>query len=219
MKIKTPLLWRILNTLRNKLTDINYSQKLFKQLSPKPIFYIQIGANDGKSTDPIYEHSVGWNGILVEPLPHIFEKLKANYADRKGKLIFENVAISDSKGSLTLFMPKVDKETPWVSKVASAKKESEMLVGSDVTEVEVPCLSLDMLLQKHNVKNIDLLVVDVEGFEWKILENYSFTVKPKVIYMEIRFYNYHQLITIYKKFYELGYRIFPEKDNCLMILK
>lgn len=183
------------------------------------MFFMQIGANDGKSADPIFNHNKSWTGIVVEPLPDVFERLKNNYVGHNDKITFENVAVSDKDGVLELYMPEVKDETGWTTKVATALKSSDMLIDSDLKKVEVPCLSLDNLIAKHQVKEIDLMVLDVEGFEWQILSNYSFAVKPKAIYMEIRFYNYHQLVTIYKKFIELGYRIFPEKDNCLMVLK
>ena len=42
-------------------------------LRKKEIFFIQIGANDGKSTDPLYRFvtELGWSGILVEPQPNV----------------------------------------------------------------------------------------------------------------------------------------------------
>src|SRR6266700_5808911 len=68
-----------------------------------PVFFVQIGANDGMHGDPlrslILKHA-SWGGILVEPVPYAFERLKKNYAGRSN-LHFENVAVSDCAG----FMP------------------------------------------------------------------------------------------------------------------
>jgi hypothetical protein len=70
-------------------------------------FFVQIGAYDGREHDPIqaFVRRCRWRGILVEPQPEAFERLRRNYAGSPG-LIFENVAIADHEGSLPLFMIK-----------------------------------------------------------------------------------------------------------------
>ena len=49
----------------------------------KGMFIIQIGANDGKIDDPIYEFVTNYpqkvSGILIEPVKDYFEELKTNY--------------------------------------------------------------------------------------------------------------------------------------------
>ncbi|MBK6937124.1 MAG: FkbM family methyltransferase [Chitinophagaceae bacterium] len=69
------------------------------------MFFVQIGANDGKSGDPLYEFIINhnWKGILVEPMPDVFEQLKENFSFASGRLIFENSAISDTGGEFTLY--------------------------------------------------------------------------------------------------------------------
>jgi hypothetical protein len=59
------------------------------------VFFVQIGSNDGSRGDPLYaavRRHGHWRGILVEPVPFVFERLKNNY-DNDPRLIFENVAI------------------------------------------------------------------------------------------------------------------------------
>jgi hypothetical protein len=65
------------------------------------VFFVQIGANDGKTEDYLYDFVCrgGWRGILVEPVRPVFEKLQRNYRDVPD-LTFENVAISDGDGLL-----------------------------------------------------------------------------------------------------------------------
>src|SRR5262245_33603946 len=67
-------------------------------------FFIQIGANDGVTSDPIRKYILNyhWRGILVEPQPDIFRALVANY-DGETQLIFENVAIAPEDGIVSLF--------------------------------------------------------------------------------------------------------------------
>jgi hypothetical protein len=70
-------------------------------------FFIQIGAYDGRKDDPIYElvQRNRWSGILVEPQPDIFERLKQNYASFSG-LAFEQAAIVEEGTSFSLYKLK-----------------------------------------------------------------------------------------------------------------
>ena len=63
--------------------------------------FIQIGSNDGRKNDPLYQYirKNGWKGILVEPDLANFKKLTNNYNLVKG-LIFENVGIGPGRGDL-----------------------------------------------------------------------------------------------------------------------
>src|SRR5271155_2568223 len=67
------------------------------------IFFLQIGAHDGVSYDPIHNYIAKhhWKGLLVEPQPAVFQKLKENYAGEK-QLLFENSAIAQQDGTLEL---------------------------------------------------------------------------------------------------------------------
>src|SRR5207245_6466419 len=49
--------------------------------SSKPLRVVQIGSNDGVANDPINEslRARRWSGVLVEPIPYLFERLRANY--------------------------------------------------------------------------------------------------------------------------------------------
>jgi FkbM family methyltransferase len=74
--------------------------------------FIQVGANDGKSENPLYRYILNypWHGILVEPQPDIFGKLCENYAAIANRLIFENIAIA--KGLSTVAMYKSPSSHP-----------------------------------------------------------------------------------------------------------
>src|ERR1700722_3021383 len=56
--------------------------------------FIEVGANDGRFGDPLRQYILKyqWKGVLVEPQPDIFERLKANYAGLNNRISFENVA-------------------------------------------------------------------------------------------------------------------------------
>lgn len=171
-----------------------FAEELQKRQSD--IFFIQIGAMDGKTHDPIFNlvQSFCWRGILVEPMKDHFEKLKENYAGCEG-LIFENAAISESSGTGTMYRIPTqtvhDKKLPqWGLQASSFFSDRNALAFDDikphVIQETVTCLSLHDLLVKHDVKDIHVLQVDAEGYDYHILRQLDFKkFRPAIINLEI----------------------------------
>jgi len=156
-------------------------------LSSNPIFFIQIGANDGIKNDPI-QHAVrglGLEGLLVEPLPGIFESLNRNYEGVKG-LAFENCAIAGHDGTAELFIPRSD--DPSSHQKASLRKS---VLGKhaglkNVESIKVPAMTFDSLTKKHKIKKVTLLLLDTEGFDFEILKQvFAGRFRPKLIQLEV----------------------------------
>lgn len=156
-------------------------RNLMAMISPRHCFFIQIGANDGVKNDPIHHYIVSnkWEGILLEPQPHIFEKLKKNYQAYTNRLNFENAALGKTSGQVKLYYVKESDDLPdWIGGIASfshahikkhlnslGKNPSEFLV-----EMNVPCLTVTDLMTKYKLHNLDLLQIDAEGFDFEIIK-------------------------------------------------
>ena len=67
--------------------------------SRSEVFFVQVGSNDAGYGDPLSYHTLhhGWRGLMIEPLPHIYARLRERYAKVKG-LKFANVAIDREVG-------------------------------------------------------------------------------------------------------------------------
>jgi hypothetical protein len=74
--------------------------------------FIQIGANDGISNDPIREFVIrnsNWRGVFVEPLPEFFSRCRYNYSYYEPERFqFIQAACSENIGSLKLWKIKDD---------------------------------------------------------------------------------------------------------------
>src|SRR3984885_2643342 len=71
---------------------------------PEPVF-VKIGANDGVSGDPISDillANANWRGLLIEPVPHCFDRLKANFHDAH-RFCLEQVAIGATAGQARFY--------------------------------------------------------------------------------------------------------------------
>jgi len=169
------------------------------------IFFVQIGAHDGQSSDPIHQQvkQHHWRGLLVEPQPSAFQQLVEAY-NQETQLEFENAAIASTDGTATLYRVKEEgTNLPyWYYQIASLDRErvvdvlerwktgeNDAQIPADVTqlieELPIPSLSVKTLLSKHNVDHIDLLVIDTMGFDFEILKMFPFEwIKPSIIHFE-----------------------------------
>jgi Methyltransferase FkbM domain len=58
-------------------------------------------------------------------------------------------------------------------------------VETRLVRIEVPCLTLESLCRKHEVTNLDLLVIDAEGHEWSIIHSIDFSTRhPRLLIFE-----------------------------------
>jgi FkbM family methyltransferase len=168
----------------------------FTLLSKKsnPVSFIQIGANDGVKNDPIFPFvkQYQWKGILVEPLPDFFEKLVSNYHSSKN-LTFENIGISDHNGEMDFyFLPSEYSNPEWLQQIGTFDKEAIEFNLANFPELidkierrKIQTFTLKHLLEKNQVLKMDLLIIDAEGFEYKILKQLEqLTEKPSYILFE-----------------------------------
>ena len=77
--------------------------------------FVQIGANDGMLEDPLREFILAnrWRGVLVEPVPYLFERLQRTYRDID-RVSLENVAIADREGSMPFYYVRESSGDPTV---------------------------------------------------------------------------------------------------------
>ena len=147
-------------------------------------FFIQIGAFDGVTADPLHHlvHQHGWRGVLVEPQIEAFELLKKNYGDCEG-LQFHNVAIGPCDGEITLYT-----RTGGMVQAASVEKHLMNKPGRRrvLDARSVPCWTFSRLLAESDVpETIDLAQIDAEGCDFEIIRSFDFErFKPAIIRYE-----------------------------------
>lgn len=156
----------------------------------KPFYFVQVGANDGILDDPlrdlILQHSL--SGLLIEPLPDIFDKLKQNYKDQP-LLSFENVAILSHEGNVPIYRVRNDAPVPYLwHGLASFTRDNLLSQGVppeyiDVCQVEG--VSLQSLLTKHGINTVTLLQIDTEGYDFEVIKStFDAGIFPNIINYE-----------------------------------
>ena len=161
--------------------NLNLLKLLVKQLydSTSKTTIVQIGANDGKTDDPV--HSLicqgNWSGVLVEPMPNLYEELSSTYHDTSG-IALDNCAIAKEDGVATMYRVVRDESLPeYVRLLASFDinvilKQKPLIPNIEkfIETVEVPTMTMSSLLKKHGIQDVNLLQIDTEGFDYEILK-------------------------------------------------
>ena len=193
----------------------------------KYIFLIQIGANDGKMSDPIHRFITRnhdkLRGILIEPMKDAFEQLSFNYR-KYPNFTAINVAIHNSEKEMTLYRvdPKKIKKLPeWAKGIASFNKDHHKLSNTPadcIIPEKVQCISFDELLKRHQITRIDLLQMDTEGYDSEIILNINFDIiKPSIIRFEHglqhRIMSKETFLRVVDVLHKNGYEVVIEKYN------
>lgn len=202
------------------LKDKRHPPYWFDQvLGNSEVFLVQIGSNDGKTGDPfnqLLHKNANWKALFVEPVPYLFERLKNNYSDQT-RFSFANVAINEG-GRLTFYWmdPRAKDDFDdlpfWYDQLGSFDKQHIIhelgeRMESYILSQELEGLSLPNLLTRNKVEKLDILHIDTEGYDWKILSQLDLnTYEPKFILYESNHLSEEELSASYaflKERYEL----------------
>lgn len=171
----------------------------FAKIIPDACF-IQIGSNDGVRLDPLRAQlrRTQWHGVMIEPVPHIFERLCENCREYADRVTFKNVAIASQDGILPFYFlspaePEERGTLPeFYDMLGSFNKEVILShapyiprIEDRLVAVDVEALSFDSLCKQLHIHELDLLHIDAEGYDYEILKNIDFNVyQPTVLIYE-----------------------------------
>lgn len=153
-------------------------------------FFVQVGANDGVLDDPLRDLVRQYHlpGLLIEPLPDLFDKLKLNYKE-ESQLLFENVAILNRDEIVPIHRVRSDAAVPhhWHG-IASFTRENLLAQGVHSEHIEtlpVKGTSLHCLVTKHEINRISLLQIDTEGYDYEVIRSaFDANIFPDIINYE-----------------------------------
>lgn len=191
-------------------------------------FFVQIGANDGKTFDPIYGvvNGLKCKGIVIEPIKEYFEELKMNYKHLPN-IAFLNCAIYHQNTKIPMFrVDKNRKDLPDFAKgIASTdrnhhKKPYIPIPKEAMVEEEVTAITFDTLLELYRIRRIDLLQIDAEGYDYNILRMINFSrIKPRIVNFEHHLsdgnMSHEQFIECISLLIKKGYRIITQDFDCI----
>jgi len=180
-----------------------------KKLEGKGLF-IECGAFDGETENSckFFEETLGWNGINVEPSPVIYQELIKKRPDSTNV----NVALSNYKGKakFTSVIHPTFGEMCTNGSLHHGEKHKETLdqMGCTYKEYEVNVITYPQLIERYNVRKVDLFVLDVEGNELQVIDSMKDSkILPKVFCVEHGNLDQQEVV---KAVEDLGYRFVSE---------
>lgn len=136
--------------------------RLLKQRARPDGLAIDVGANIGSHAIPMAKAMRTGRVLAFEPNPLVFPRLIANLAlNPDCNVDARAMAIGNRIGQVELFIPSPD---------AGNLGQASLVENSNFNKVGVPCTTLDSLLEDEKLGTVDVLKIDVEGFEWAVIE-------------------------------------------------
>ena len=143
-------------------------------------FVVDVGAR-GRMRSNSYDlmRHFGWSGLLIEANPRLIDAIQKEFSGLDFTLL--NLAVSDHAGSATFFIGVNDD-------VSSLDEKTAQGWGNITGKVEVTVAKLgDVLIRQKIPYDFDLLSIDIEGEDVKVLNNLirSSSFRPKWVIVEV----------------------------------
>lgn len=210
---------------------------------------IEVGANDGKHNDPIYDfvksNKKKTNIVLIEPIKTLIPYLKENYSFHPSAEIFNKAISGGNSSSISLYRIKknywsdidADYGDDWpdyripTGVTTSDKNQlihwvSQNVRTSDSPQEIIEQFNVDVISpssvinQSQNIDSVHLLQVDAEGMDDEIV--YSFldsNIYPNIINIETSHLRKEQQEMYVEKLSNYGYKLWDYTDREILAIK
>ena len=202
---------------------VNLLEKFFSEDLVKTV--VQIGANDGKRFDNLnaYIKKYSPKAILVEPIIEYYNELKLNYINYEN-VFFENSAICANNEINFLYKVESSKSKLYgehIKGITSFNKSHLIKHGVSRNHIKkefVNSISFSTLIKKYTIKNLDLLVIDAEGYDANILMDFFSTtqLRPLIIFEYIHIKN-DLLVKLVEIIISNNFEFFKLEENIVCI--
>ena len=140
--------------------------------------FVDVGANHYQRDSNTYylESQLGWSGLAIEPQT----KFAADYRERRPLTTFVPLFVSDVSDRIaTLYVPSNDLIASFDKHFAQAESHSS------AHPVSAQTMTLDDILDRHGIRNIDFLSIDIELHEPQALKGFSIErFQPRLVSIE-----------------------------------
>jgi FkbM family methyltransferase len=184
-------------------------------LGPKACVAFDVGANVGLTAITLADQFPSATIWSFEPFPKAFADLK-KVSEKCSRIRPINIALGDEEKTQTLFLTNYNPTNSLLPPAAQASVYLEGCMESAGT-LSVPVRTLDKFCAEQNIDHVDLLKMDVQGYELSVLrgaKSFLERGKIKLVYTEANF------VPLYEQqayFHDL-YNFLLERDFHLVAL-
>lgn len=217
--------WPFMPKASGKELNLGFDDVLEFQLARATEFVaLVIGAYDGVANDPAskFIRSHVRKAVFVEPQPGPFQRLRASMQDCHG-VDLVNAAIDEESSTREFFtVPSGIAELPaWTEQLGSFDrdhllKHEERAPGlsQHIVTLIVPTLSFADLLDQFAITRLDLLQIDAEGMDAKLLGWFPFhRLKPAIVYYENAHMSRGDREAVRARLMTMGYTFCEQPDS------
>jgi FkbM family methyltransferase len=149
------------------------------------LIIFDVGANRGQSIKLFSNCFRDFQVHAFEPSPEVFISLSKKH--QNDKVVLNNYGVADTDGSLTFHVAVMDETSTFrLPDLNSSyhKTKSKILITHPMkmySKIDVKTVKLDTYCEEKSIELVDLLKVDVEGFEKEVLIGATFLFESKAI--------------------------------------
>ena len=165
---------------------------------------VVLGAHIGIHIKGKIEEILPKKVLLIEPVPHNVEAIKQNLSNFEG-IIVEQIAISNKNEVRNFYFVKNNSihklKKHWSSGIGSFNKQHLLdhkskrfkIEDEDIEKISINTLRFKNLVDKYQIKQIEKLLIDVEGSEYEILSDIDFnSLKIDEVLFEYKHFDGYQ---------------------------
>ncbi|MBN1130980.1 MAG: FkbM family methyltransferase [Chitinispirillaceae bacterium] len=175
-----------LDTNAEKLLFVRQKEMIRRLGKKGAINVFDVGGNLGQSIEGYRALFPACRITTFEPLPRCFEKLTKKYGGGKG-ISLENVALAEKSGSHVFYATAHHSASSLLPPEEKLRKRSKKR-NYEFEKITVPLDTLDGYCARNRISSIDILKIDVQGAELRVLKGAKRTLSSGnigVIYVEI----------------------------------
>ena len=153
-----------------------------------------VGANRGQTISwfrPLFPEA---RILAFEPLPKPFAEL-CRLADADGNVQAENFGLGDAAGQFTIYENSVDTTSSLLKNSATIEHYAPTHMVQPKGGATVDIQRLDEYCNTKKIESIDVLKIDAQGYESRILEGCGELLNPfniRALYLELMFVPFYQ---------------------------
>jgi len=195
LKLRLKLI-RFVLTLNEWIIFYRRLKAFYKNIQiPSPLVIVDVGANKGQSIDFFLKVYPDAQIYSFEPNPELFQTLKKKYGHNNQVHLY-NLGVSDICGRLILNKAVLDETSTFegLNFESSYLHRKAKILGVSKTEIiesriEVGVITLSEFFHLNHLKHVNILKIDTEGHEVKVLKGLFNSNKIVVDFIQLE--NHH----------------------------